>query len=160
MTVIAFRNGIMASDGRVTEDASIFTNKLQKIFRLKNGGLYGAAGDADDRDLLDLLNKCKTKLPTHKQIIALGIEFSSIVVDPDGTVHIIEASKAEKDERWIAQIYKLNEPFIAVGSGREFAMGAMDRGASAEQAVLTAIKYNNTCGGKVQSFKLNDLSNG
>lgn len=157
MTVICYRSEIMASDGRVTEDSSIFSNKHKKIFRLKSGGLLGTAGDADDRDVVTLLDKCKGKLPTHKQLLSLEMEMSAILAQPDGKVYVLEAGKEEKEERWVAAIFEINEPFIAVGSGSAWAMGAMDRGATAEQAVKTAIKYNNTCGGAVQVFKLKEV---
>lgn len=145
----------MASDGRVTQDSSIFTNKLQKIVRLKSGGLFGAAGDAATDDIANLLDKLRKPLPTAKQIISLEIEFSGLWVKPDGSVFIIDADKT-KEERWKASMFQINEPFFAIGSGDSYALGAMDRGASAKQAVETAIKFDSACGGPVQVFKLKE----
>lgn len=145
----------MASDGRVTEDSSIFTDSLLKIHRLKDGSLLGTAGDADDRSLRDLLNKSK-KEPTPKQLTSLGIKFDAILVRPDGRIICFSCDREKEEDRWLTSIFEMKERFVAIGSGKEYATGAMDRGASPEQAVRTAIKYSSGCGGKVQSFKLHE----
>jgi 20S proteasome alpha/beta subunit len=156
MTCIAYKNGVIASDSRVTADSSIFTDKLEKIFRLKDGSLIGSAGDADDRTLRDLLNRLKGKDPTPKQIAALELLVDAIIVRPDGTITCISCDKEESKDRWKVSIFKMNDSFIAVGSGSQLAAGAMAHGASAAQAVKIAIKYDNTCGGKVQTLKLKE----
>lgn len=153
MTVICYRSGVLAADGRVTEDNTIFSNKYDKVFRLKNGGLIGAAGDAGGDDLVEFFNKLK-KQPTHKQLLALEFEFQAIWVKPDNTVWIVEVQRDKDLAKYISAIWEIKEPFTAVGSGASWAMGAMDRGANAEQAVKTAIKYDNQCGGKIQIYKL------
>ena len=156
MTIIAYRKGVMASDGQVTEGNSIFTTKKQKIHRLKNGGLLGSAGDADDNDLVDLVNRNIGKALTHKKLQSLEFEFAAILVDPDGSVHVIETLLNEDSQKWRSAMYQIKEQFVAVGSGAAWAMGAMDRGATAEQAVKTAIKFDTNCGGAVQVYKLEE----
>lgn len=43
---------------------------------------------------------------------------------------------------------------LALGTGRDFAYGAMFMGASAEDAVRAAIKYSASCSGEVRTLKL------
>jgi ATP-dependent protease HslVU (ClpYQ) peptidase subunit len=46
-----------------------------------------------------------------------------------------------------------HEPFMAWGSGRDYALGAMAMGASAEKAVRVAIKFDTSSGGRVRVFR-------
>lgn len=50
---------------------------------------------------------------------------------------------------WVQRTGKL-----AIGSGRDFAYGAMFMGADAEEAVRAAIKYSATCSGEVLKLRL------
>ena len=154
MTTIAWRYPYLASDSRVTEGDAVFTNKLQKLFQLKDGSLLGTAGDADDSELKKLLERLKGKAPSHKQLHALDCETQGIWVLPDGKVYILEAIRREDSKGYVSSVIELKDQFAAVGSGAAWAQGAMDRGASAEQAVKTAIKYDTKSGGKTQVLKL------
>lgn len=148
----------MASDSRETAENVIVTNKSQKIIPLKWGALLGLAGDADARDLITLFDKMNPdKFPTIQKIISLGLDTHCLLACPDGAVYTI--SSGVDEGKPFAQILQIKEPFIAVGSGSKWAMGAMDRGATAAQAVKTAIKYDNQCGGKVQVYELTYKSN-
>ena len=42
--------------------------------------------------------------------------------------------------------------FLAIGSGADYALGALDRGADASDAVETAIRFDVSSGGKVESY--------
>lgn len=150
----------MVSDGRMTEENIIVADTTQKIFLLKNGGLLGAAGDADLREVVELLGKVKKKeghwvLPSIKTLIGLQCDFEAILVLPDESVWLLECGlKPDDKTQWYCNVVQVSVPFIAAGSGSKWAMGAMDRGATALQAVKTAIRYDNMCGGKPQIFKL------
>lgn len=156
MTIIAYRKGVMASDGQVTEGNSIFTTNNQKIHRLKNGGLLGCAGDADANELITLVNRNIGKLITHKKLQSLEFVFVAIMVDPSGDVFVLESDIDEPTQKWRSAMFQIKDPFVAVGSGAAWAIGAMDRGATAEQAVKTAIKFDTNCGGAVQVYKLEE----
>lgn len=157
MTVIVWKKPSMASDSRVSDDddSSIFTNKYKKIHQLKNGSLLGIAGDADHRAVVDLFNKVRgNKFPTNKQMIAAGLDFDGLFVPPDMSCWYVSCGKKSKNEEWAAQILQINDPFVAIGSGGKYAAGALDRGATVEQAVKTAIKFDPSCGGAVQVFTM------
>jgi len=44
-------------------------------------------------------------------------------------------------------------PFFAMGSGKEFALGAMGQGASAEQAVDVAMRFDPGTGGEIMVLR-------
>jgi hypothetical protein len=50
--------------------------------------------------------------------------------------------------------YEIEDKKYAIGSGRDFAIGAMEMGASAEEAVLVASKYEVSCGNSVDILDL------
>jgi len=145
----------MGSDSRVSDegDSSIFSNKHKKIHQLKNKAIIGIAGDADYRAILDLFGRVK-KLPTSKQIIALGCEFEALLYWLDHTLWYISSAKRSVNEEWYAQVLQITDGFTAIGSGAKFAIGALDRGATVEQAIKTAIKYDPACGGSVQLVEI------
>lgn len=49
---------------------------------------------------------------------------------------------------------KVHEPFFAIGSGAPIALGAMEAGATAEQAVAAACRWNTECGLPVVSMHI------
>ena len=67
-----------------------------------------------------------------------------LVADKDGVVFYEREPRAQKVE----------EPFMAWGSGRDFAMGAMAMGADARQAVEVASRFSTNCGGGVDWYDL------
>ncbi len=159
MTVIVYKQGTMVCDGRMTDedDSSIFTNKAQKIYRLTDGGLIGIAGDAEHRSILALFNKVKgRKFPTYKQIISLTCDFSALMALTDDSLWFVSCGKREKNEEWHSEIIQIQDSFAAVGSGAKYAIGALERGATAEQAVKIAIKWDSACGGATQVYKLKE----
>ena len=145
MTTIAYKNGLMAADSACSDEEQILSNRAQKIYRLKSGGLLGHAGDADNRQLIDLLDDVKTPkgLPSRPDIIKTFLNFSAILVLPKGKVYhvFLDAPHEESaNGRWDGGLYEISDGYFAVGSGAVSALSAMDAGASARDAVLIACK--------------------
>jgi hypothetical protein len=145
MTTIAYRNGIMAADSACSDDNQILSLRIQKIHRLKSGGLFGQAGDDDNRQLIDLLNDVKTpsKLPSREAITKTFLDFSAILILPKGKVYHVFLHEPDPDQansRWDGGLYEVSDGYFAVGSGAVSALSAMDAGASARDAVLIACK--------------------
>lgn len=152
MTTIVWRKPYMACDGRVTEEDQIFTDTCQKVYTLKDGSLLGVAGTASDQELVSLLNK--PKLPNHKQLVSLNLDFICILAKPDGQVFYIASEKEDNKDR-IAEILDISkEPFFAIGSGAPYALGALEMKATAKQATSVAIKKDSKSGGKPQVYEL------
>ncbi|MGJ4953059.1 hypothetical protein [Bradyrhizobium sp. HKCCYLS20291] len=134
MTTIAYRNGMLAADTRMIQGTAIIGNVV-KIVRREDGLLAGGAGDCawvqafhrwflghEEGDPPELDDNCK-----------------GIIVRPDKTVEMFEPMGT----------IEFKPPFVAMGSGKEFALGAMWMGATAEQAVRAAMELDPGTGGNI-----------
>jgi 20S proteasome alpha/beta subunit len=136
MTTIAFDGKTLAADGRMA-DAAIIDDSFVKIFRVK-GTMVGISGEASKAlSLKDWLSASKGEMPD-----ADGTEL--LVIQPDGSAYYIEGG---------------GHPVpacipCAIGSGRDFALAAMDAGADAEAAVRAAMKRDPYTGGQIRTLKL------
>lgn len=160
MTVIAYTKGVLASDSRATEGYKIFSDRVKKLFKLANGGMVGTAGDCDCRDVIELLGRATPKkMPSKHELCDTKTVFRGIVVFPKGEVFevLIDERDDVSEDRWYAAVVEISEKYHAVGCGEDDALVAMRMGATAMQAVKTAIAGNAGCGGAVQTMKLEDL---
>lgn len=136
MTTIAYRDGILAADGRTTMGETIFTDHTKKIIRLSDGALFALCGEvAYVQPMLDALEDDDVDLPEAKG------EFTAVVVEKDGKLRVYEGMGG-----WI----NVDAPYAAFGSGDEYALGAMDMGASAEEAVRISCGRDLGTGGDIQ----------
>jgi len=136
MTTIAFRDGILAADGRVTFGDLIVGDTCRKITRLSDGSLFALCGD-----------------DTHEQAIIGwlegvgprpdGEEFTAIHVRSGGAIFVYHGD----GEAFRPYPYT---KFAAWGSGAELAIGAMEMDATAAQAVTVACRRNVASGGSIQ----------
>lgn len=162
MTTIAWRFPYMASDGRVTVGTRIYTDRSEKIEVLPNGALLGIAGAFDARPIVEMFSKCRSPatFPGPKEIADQHIDFRAILAWPDGSTWCVECGpdykNSENDDvkEWYAMVYRVHDPYFAIGSGGPYAKAAMDMGASAERAVRTALKSDSASGGKLQVHEL------
>lgn len=117
----------------------------RKVVKAWDGSLVGGAGSLQSVEMfLDWWLDPTEDKPT---LLELTLEnFNGIVISPDGKkIYIYEDS---------GYPFEIKSPFHSIGVGAPIAYGAFEMGATAEEAVKTAIKYDNTCGGKVQKVSL------
>ncbi len=137
MTTIAYRGGVLASESRITEKSFIWTDNAKKIWRLDDGSLFAAAGDDDGgHKLLEAVR--------HGNRIEFLDDTRGVRVYRDGRITVFEGSSWSP---W-------NEPYVAIGSGKKYAMAAMMAGASAVKAVEIAVRCDVYSGGAVQWLSL------
>lgn len=142
MTCIAIRNGIIAADSQLTLDDTQ-RSVCEKLFRVRDG-IIGFVGDtAGGNQLLHHLrtHHCTEPLKTddyHRR------DFGALLLTNHG-IYVYDESLSPD---------RVTGPFHALGSGAAFAIGAMERGASAIEAVRVAIKWNPYCGGPVRWMRL------
>ena len=143
MTVIAYRNGQMSADRQITYGTSTrYLPNRPKIARDSNGNLYGCTGNYGQISaMIDAVQQqSMTGGYVNLPIPAKGDEFSILVAFTDGRIrHLVDGTEANSD----------GVDFIAIGSGHEFALGAMHVGASAQLAVEAAICFEIGCGGEI-----------
>lgn len=161
MTVIAWRAGIMACDScwsyGDTQVASLI-----KIKRLSSGALLGQAGDNDARAMEILLDKIKDpkKLPTREELAKTLTDFVGLLALPKGGVFVVASSPVDQAGWPTADgdvgVWPATSMggYAAVGSGADFALSAMDAGATAREAVVIACRRNLACRAPVHVIKL------
>ncbi|MBW7970970.1 hypothetical protein [Bradyrhizobium sp. BR 10289] len=139
MTTLAYRDGELATDSRVTSGDMIVSDRRRKVHRLRDGSVVAWSGSVQQAELL-LRAMRSVKNPKHPKLD----EISALHLRVDGTLWEYEG------EAWVKQ----DPGYYATGSGSPYAFAAMDAGASAKDAVRIAIKRDANSGGKVQSLKL------
>lgn len=145
MTVIAYRDGVLVSDGRTsTKQKTPISNNTVKIVKgpFEMGGASGRSEDCEAfRQWLICGNRGKKFKPRYRR------SFSAIAIDYDGNVWY----------RSTQPDYSTMKDFYAIGSGCDLAMGAMEQGASAERAIEIATKWcAESCGGLITILNLRD----
>lgn len=139
MTCVAYKEGMIAGDTMIVWDGVVKTMDEIKVAKRK-GHLFGCAGM--NMPPLESVIKCYF---TKDRKSLKQYEFVCLVITPSGAIHQFDNTGRCDD---------IQGPFFAIGSGREFALGAMECGATSEQAVQAAIKWCPTVGGKVIVRKL------
>lgn len=169
MTVIVYRDGILASDSLYNfNDVKIKKNKIERFY---NGLYYGSAGTIDDRSLKKLIAKIEVNpekgvteydFPTLKQLRKLDIECSALVIVPQNIklgidpIFIIECVRMENEESDDCCIISLPDKPAALGTGADCARASLKRGATAMEAVLDAIEFDVNCDGPVNVLEIKD----
>ena len=136
MTIIATDGRTMAADGLTTECGVIVALDSVKVERLPDGSLFGAAGDCAGGDALRDWVICggKGSFPSVEHASGLHLRV-------DGSIDLYDTTCPSRPLRCPAP--------MAIGSGMEPALGAMDAGATPRRAVEITIARTPTCGGKI-----------
>ena len=146
MTVIVYRDGVMAADRQSTISGVRVCQVTKLARRATDGALIGVAGDAALASALMrwfLDGEEGVRPPLHfsgddcKTALAL-------VIRPDG------AAEEHSQSGWAL----VEGPFFAYGSGLEAAIAAMHMGAGAERAVEVTNLVTTGCGMGVDVVRL------
>jgi hypothetical protein len=146
MTTIAYRDGILAADSRLTVDHGSGARKhtCKKLFRKRvtEGKksfdvIIATAGESSPGMVfVDWYGSGK---PVPELFLHLGGDFLCLVLRPDGLYEYDVYCRGEQIE----------EEFYAVGSGSMAALAAMHCGKSAVEAVRIAARIDSYTGGRV-----------
>lgn len=147
MTTIAYRDGILAADKQATDCGLAFA--ISKLWRLRRAGgdelLLAACGNAD----------AGLAMRDWYERGASREDFPEIQKGDDWCRLIVVTREGVKFfERLPYAIQPDPAPFMAWGSGRDFALGAMALGASAVEAVEIASRFDVHSGMGVDSMAL------
>ena len=147
MTTIAYRDGLIAADTRGTDEnyhPGIY--RCEKLFKV-NEDIIGTAGD-DTTSMIFVdwygAKKLGRRPKPPSRLIEGEADFCCIVLTNDGLFWY---------DKW-CRPNKIADEFYAIGSGAPYAMGAMAHGATAEEAVRTAMRWDPNTGGDIQTMKL------
>jgi ATP-dependent protease HslVU (ClpYQ) peptidase subunit len=144
MTVIVYRDGVMAADS-LTSEGGLRCWAVDKIFRGKGGGegiaLIGIAGSLSNSAAVR--EWCESGCEADQKP-SLSEDVEVLQVYPCGSAYWAG--------RLLARV-PIAGDYFAIGSGSQVAMGALEMGASAKQAVEIAIKLRGDCGGPVRVLR-------
>ncbi len=135
MTTIAWDGLMLAADSQITLGATKYTG--HKICKLPDGSLFGGAGDGA------AVNRARDYL-SGKRATRPKVENCQLIqIMPDREVRLYAAT-------WDYEV--LTDRFVAIGSGADFALGALECGKSAVQAVEIACRRDAHSGFPVESI--------
>jgi ATP-dependent HslUV protease subunit HslV len=140
MTTIAYRDGVLAADTRVTRGGYIMPGHFCKIGRSPGGDLVGVAGNC-----AKAVGFLRAVISGSADPTAPEESVTALVISPDGQITVHEAA---------GRFDMTGAPFWAIGTGTSAALGALHAGASAEEAVRIAMLIDNDSGGEVNSLRL------
>jgi len=136
MTTIATDGRSMAGDGQIADQFdTVLDTARAKVHRLSNGSVVGGAGNS-----FDLLS-WRNWLEAGKQgdCPISDERFAGLILSTDGVILWVDHKGRE---------IEVPGP-CAIGSGQDFAIGAMEAGATPEEAVRIACKRDSGTGGAV-----------
>lgn len=112
-------------------------SKIRRVGR----GVVGAAGDWDD--ILKFWEHLEGK-PAKESGLNDDSEVEGIELHPSGIYLYAPSGKR----------YQIKDEFFAIGSGAPYAIGAMAMGATPEQAVALASRFDPATGGEIEVIPL------
>lgn len=151
MTTIAYRDGVIAADSRVThgENESARIHSCKKLFRktVTQGKksfdvIIATAGESSPG--MVFVDWYGTGKPIPEMFMHLGGDFICLVLSPQGLFEFDVYCRGEQ----------VLDDFYAVGSGAKAALGAMHCGKSAIEAVRVAARIDPYTGGRITSETL------
>lgn len=148
MTTIAYKDGVIAADEAETRNGT-FAIQCVKLRQLRFGPMKGCiVGEhGDGPTSMAIIKELSSNKPKMKHIEKPDEKTEVVVMWQDGRVEEYGVDLMP---------YPMTSPFMAWGSGAEFALGAMAMGATAVEAVKVAAKLDiNTkvFGRRVPHFK-------
>ena len=144
MTTIAYKDGIVAYDSRITEGSFVVDNNCDKMRKVQ-GLTFFVCGDVAGENAL--IRSYVNGACTEEDAETAAHSMAWVV---DGG--IIYRLLTLEGELYIEPQRPGNH--IALGSGTPFAIGAMDAGASAMEAVKIAAQRDVATGGKIRTWKI------
>lgn len=139
MTTIAYKNGIMAVDSLITYDNVVRYNDFEK-FKSVDGHMFFLCGEVSDWDLM-IETYFKRAAPTR------DLDCSALVWDGQN----MYMGAYRQNEGFWKELIPTNS-HMALGSGTDFALMAMDLGQSAAEAVGSASRRCIRTGGILRTF--------
>lgn len=155
MTTIAFKNGYMAADSRGYSGSERPIGSKSKLFDLPDGSVLGISTDKPGfselvgKYIREAIEAGETERPwlalSTADFAGFGFhEFSfyALLARPGNKVYYFDDALFPSGP--------LDAPYFAIGTGSNYAMGAMYSGASAFEAVGAACKFDIWSGGEVK----------
>ena len=151
MTTIVFRDGVLAADTRAYSGSPSPIGFKQKIHAGPDGSLYGvstAQPGLSEQISAWLMADPDQKADTQPHVGEKG--FQALEITPEGEVYYYCDSFSPSGP--------LMGNWFAIGSGEDYAIGALLMGATAEEAVEVAMQCDAWTGGDVVRLRLSEIT--
>lgn len=142
MTTIAYRDGVIAYDSLETKGDYICNPNKDK-HHVRDGVHFFLSGPSCDQEEF-MVSFLERKIGENENLTTAGYIW-------DGE-ELWEGAFCSEDGFWLGKVDM--KVYGAKGGGYPFAMGAMDMGATALEAVKIAAKRHTATGGRVRTFNL------
>lgn len=149
MTTIAYKDGIIAYDSRISADNIIQDDDYDKYICCSDVHLFMCGSTEDFLIFAELY--CNNQSPERK------LEVSAIVFR-EGKLFKSSIEKY-KDGFRIWECPLRLENHAAIGSGSNFALAFMDAGYSSYDAINATMKRDSCTGGRIRRKEIQDLMN-
>jgi 20S proteasome alpha/beta subunit len=149
MSVVVYRDGVIASDLQLSDNGTTTAQRFVKIMKYK-GELFGAVGSAHDaEEFFDWArNKVYGKYTSYFPDGPVFAEKPGEEKNYSSDLFWItkEGKVLESDTDRFPVFFETEAEYAAIGSGTLVALGALAAGASAQEAVMAACKHDAYCG--------------
>lgn len=144
MTTIAYKDGVIAYDSRMTAYSIVVDDDYRKLFQRNDTSLFycGDVGDIDDYLKFYFDNEIPKRL----------LDCESLVYEKDKLYCSDVVS--EGDTFRIRKMPLRKDGFYAIGSGTRFALAFMDVGMDAYDSVIATAKRDVWTGGTIRTYQL------
>ena len=143
MTTIALDStGLVACDSRETDDGLIFDDDCDKHKEMGGFHIWYAGRSADEPLLVEALQGNQQD-KYNANVMAVALVYN------DGKFY---RAIITKEEGFCIELLRKGNA-VALGSGANHALTAMDLGLSAKEAIKYAIKRNAHTGGKIRTWQ-------
>ena len=143
MTIIAYRNGVMAADSSAWIGRSVH-RWSRKLLRSEDGCLFGVTGQcAEGQAYLSWIAGFQQGREPMPSVIDGDTSFDVLRVQPDGKIAVLTQFG------WEA----FAAPYYVIGAAQAVAWGALFAGADAETAVRAAIEHSDAASGDVVAIR-------
>jgi ATP-dependent protease HslVU (ClpYQ) peptidase subunit len=140
VTTVATDGVTLAADGRTTAGNEIVSDTMNKLHRLPDGSVVAEAGACTTALLA--IEELSYSIQEERHPKNLKGDFTLLRLYADGRCEVY----------WNELVGIVVPTPYAIGSGGEFARGAMAMGASATEAVRVATKLDSKSGGRARSL--------
>ncbi len=145
MTTIAYKDGVIAYDSRVTARNLIVDDEFDK--HLVVAGIHFFCSGTTEF-LEDFCNAYAAHSPTVRYM-----EVSALVVEAGNRVFKSSVEEENSTHRIWKSPIRVGS-LASIGSGQDFVLAYMDMGLSAEEAVRRVMKFDAATGGEVRTFRI------
>lgn len=149
MTTIVYRDGLMAADTRAYSGNPTPIGNKQKIHRLPDGSIVGVSTVEPGMSEAFVAWLAAGGNPEEIEHLSDKLKLQAILVKSNGSVFYYCDN--------IMPSGPLFGPFFAIGSGDQYALGALSCGATADAAVMVAAQHDSYTGGEIMKLLLHEV---